>query len=146
MASESWVGFSRSPKPNKDLIRVTHQDQLATNRSLVEVFTMATSAAGLSNWLCKTSKSDVHTSGKIQFDVEGDFGLALFSAVDLGRLAVIQSEHFGEIKLEFKQSKNESTLAISFSKMLLQQERAAYIDFANSACLKLAERLGSTSE
>lgn len=107
---------------------------------------MATTAEGFSVWLTKTSKAEVRTSGKIQFDDEGDFGLAVFSSVELGKHAVVNSEHFGELKLRFKATKNDTTVTISFSKMLLPTERDAYLAFAASACGKLARKLGANDE
>lgn len=146
MASESWVGFARSPKPNKDLVRASFEKSISSRLELVEVFNAVTTAEGLSSWLTKTLKSEVRTSGKIQFDDEGDFGLAVFSSVELGKHAVVNSEHFGEIRLSFKANKNETTVTISFSKMLLPVEHSAYLEFAASACGKLARKLGANDE
>ena len=147
MASESWVGFARSPKPNKDHKKASFHEEISTSISVVEVFNLATSAAGLSSWLTKTSKSDVRTSGKIVFAQEPGSdpatGLALFSAVDLGRKAVIHSEHFGEINLDFKSSKNSTVLSITFSKMLVENEIDDYLETAKSSIERLAQKLGA---
>ena len=146
MASESWVGFARSPKPNKDLVRASFEKSITANMSLVEVFNSATSADGLSSWLNKTSKAEVRTSGKIDFAGDGDFGRAIYSSVELGKLAVINSENFGEIRFDFKSSKNDTTVTISFSKMLLPIERDSFLEFAAAACDKLARILGAENE
>lgn len=146
MASESWVGFARSPKPNKDLVRASFEKSISSNLSLVEVFNLVTSAEGLSSWLNKTSKAEVRTSGKIHFAGDGDFGLAIYSSVELGKHAVINSENFGEIGFDFKSSKVDTTVTISFSKMLLPAEQKTYLDFAASACDKLARTLGAKNE
>ena len=114
--------------------------------SLVEVFNLATTADGLSNWLTKTSKAEVNTSGKIHFAGESDFGLAIYSSVELGKHAVINSEHFGEIRFDFRAGKTETTLIIGFSKMLLPVEKDAYQEFAAAACDKLARTLGVENE
>lgn len=123
------------------------QQEISTSISLVEVFNLATSAAGLSIWLTKTTKSDVRTSGKIQFDNSANSDsastLALFSSVELGRKAVIHSERFGEIKLDFKNSKGSTEVLITFSKMLFASEKDSYLDIARTCCERLAQKLGA---
>lgn len=146
MANESWVGFARSPKPNKDLVRASFEKSISSNLSIVEVFTLATSAEGLSNWLSKASRAEVRTSGKIDFAGDKEFGLAIYSSVELGKHAVINSENFGEIRFDFKPSKTDTFVAISFSKMLLPNECDAYLAFAAAACKKLSRILGAAHE
>lgn len=97
-------------------------------------------------WLAKTSKAEVRTSGKIQFAGEDDFGLAVYSSVELGKHAVINSEHFGEIDFDFKSTKSETTLALSFGKMVLPSEKESFLEFAADASGKLAAALGAKHE
>ena len=124
------------------MAKASFEDQIESSRSIVEVFKLATSAEGLSAWLTATSKSDVHTSGKIHFDGDNDFGLAVFSSVELGKHAVINSENYGEIRIEFSGSESYSIVRFTFSKMTLPDERDDYLNFADQACSKFGQLVG----
>ena len=119
--------------------KASFEDQIESARSLVEAFKLATSAEGLSAWLTSTSKVDVRTSGKIHFDGDNDFGLAVFSSVELGKHAVINSENFGEIRIDFSGTDSSSIVRFTFSKMTLPDERESYLNFADQACSKFAQ-------
>lgn len=139
MANESWVGFAKSPKPDASLLAVSVSREFETARSMVELFTFATSAEGMSGWLAKTLKSDVRTSGKVEFLIDGESQPGLFSSVDLGKLAVLNSETFGEIIFKFHQGKGLSAVAISFSKLVEASEKETYLDKANSSLARFSE-------
>ena len=139
MANESWVGFARSPKPDKNLVKVEFAKALTTEKSLVEAFALVTGAAGLSSWLQPTSKTDVKAAGKIHFT---DETLALFSSVDLGKRVIINSETFGEIVATFKQVKASSELGISFTKMVQPDAKADFLNLVEIATGRLEAKLG----
>ncbi|MEN9749408.1 MAG: hypothetical protein RL149_486 [Actinomycetota bacterium] len=141
MANESWVGFAKSPKPDDSLQAVSVSREFDTTLSMVELFTLATSAEGMSGWLAKTLNSDVRTSGKVEFLIDGESKPALFSSVDLGKLAVLNSETFGEIIFKFRQGKSLSTVSISFSKLVEPSDKEGFLDKVISSLARFAEVL-----
>lgn len=116
---------------------------LQTSMSLVDVFKKATSVEGLSDWLAKIAKAEVRTSGKIHFEDSADQSLALFSSVELGKHAIINSELFGEIELNFKSVKSNTIVDVAFKKMTLPEDRDAFIEVASAACHRLSSVLGA---
>jgi hypothetical protein len=141
VANESWVGFARSPKPDKNLVKAEFTKALTSEKSLVDLFALVTSSAGLSSWLQPTSKTDVKTAGKIHFTDE-TLGLALFSSVDLGKRVIINSETFGEIVATFKQVNASSELGISFTKMVETDAKADFLNLVEIATGQLEAKLG----
>lgn len=143
MANESWVGFAKSPKPDASLIAVNESRDFETGRSLVELFILATSAEGMSSWLAKVLRADVRTSGKVEFLIEGESQIALFSSVDLGKLAVLNSETFGEIVFKFRQAKELTKVSISFSKLVEPSSEQNYRSEVDSFFARFEEVLVS---
>jgi len=122
MASDNWVGFAKSPKPDPNLSRLRVEETFEFSIAAEQVFQTVTSASGLSTWLHKTEKTEVRTSGKIRFlDVAEEFDRAVFSLVNIGRRVVINSEIFGEIEISF--AKKQSQLSVAFTKMVLDKDR-----------------------
>lgn len=122
MASDNWVGFAKSPKPDPNLSRLRVEETFEFSIAAEQVFQTVTSAIGLSAWLHKTEKTEVRTSGKIKFlDVAEEFDRAVFSLVDIGRRVVINSEIFGEIEISFV--KKQPRVSVAFTKMVLDSDR-----------------------
>ena len=139
MANESWVGFARSPKPDASLVAAEYEFELTCALPLVELFACSTSADGMSQWLAKSNRADVRTSGKVEFVIAGQVELALFSSVELGKRAILNSEAFGEIAFDFKSQKSESELKIKFTKLVEPASREQYLEQARISCSRLAE-------
>ncbi len=141
MADESWVGFARSPKPDKSLVKAHFALTIETQTELPELFRTATTAAGLSLWLMPVVKADLKVAGKIEM-LDDHFGRAVFTAVELGRRVVINSEQFGEIEMLFAERKSNNELKLSFTKMVAADAHADFLRKAEQAANQLEFRLG----
>lgn len=144
MPNENWVGFAKSPKPNPDLSPLQVESKVEFVASADKVFRLVTSAEGLSSWLHETEKSEVRTSGKIQFaDVAEEFQVGVFSHVELGRRVVINSELFGEILISFE--KHSPVLVISFTKLVSRESRDQEQKLFEGLISKLRDKVGDLS-
>jgi len=144
MPNENWVGFAKSPKPNPDLSPLHVASTVEFLASVDKVFKLVTSVEGLSSWLHKIEKSEVRTSGKIQFaDVAEEFQSAVFSHVELGRRVVINSEMFGEISIAFE--KRTPEMSISFTKLVSAENREQEQKLFDGLISKLRDKVGELS-
>jgi len=139
MANDNWVGFAKSPKPDPNLSRLRVEASFDFLLATEQVFQIVTSSQGLSSWLHKTEKTEVRTSGKIKFlDVAEEFEL-----VDIGRRVVINSEIFGEIEITF--DKRQQRLDITFTKMVLDEDRQELEELFHKCLDDLKTRVGTKS-
>jgi len=144
MANDNWVGFAKSPKPDPNLSRLRVEASFNFFLAAEQVFQIVTSSQGLSSWLHKTEKTEVRTSGKIKFlDVAEEFERAVFSLVDIGRRVVINSEIFGEIEITF--DKRQQRLDITFTKMVLDEDRQELEELFHKCLDDLKTRVGTKS-
>ena len=145
MADDSWVGFSRSPKPDRNLVRASFEVTLVSWMPIVEQFAFASTAAGLSAWLGPVIKANLKVAGKLEFLGEF-FGLAVFTHVELGKRVVINSERWGEVSMTFKEKRARNELELSFTKMVSPEAKSRFLDDVEQVTSVLEFHLGADRE
>lgn len=142
MADETFVGFAKSPKIDSALQRCQVSNTMHSQQEIETVFRTVTSSEGLSKWLIETLATDVRTSGKVRFRHDDEnLSKAVFSHIDLGRQVVLNSEMFGELVVNLARKRDQVTVQVSFTKMVLPTEFNSFQNLVNESLALLAREL-----
>ena len=137
--SESWVGFSPSPKPTPNAKLQTRQISWASQRPLKDFLPTLTTAAGLSLWLGQITKFDFRQGGKLRYERDGEEFGATYSSIQIPRLIVINAESFGELEFRLKDKKSFANISLTIKRYLLAEEAESW----DQAVAKLEQNLRS---
>lgn len=130
--SENFVGFSQSPKPAVGTELQVRKLQWQTSTPLIDFLPRLTTQSGLGSWLGTIIKFDFRQGGKLKYQSqEQEFG-ATYSAIQIPKLLVLNTESVGELEFRFRDKKAIAEITLTIKRHVTPQEKQPWLDLVTN--------------
>ncbi|MFM7013836.1 MAG: hypothetical protein ACKOXT_02440 [Actinomycetota bacterium] len=122
--SDNFVGFARSPKPDKDRKVSSKEFVIHSDKPFSDCHGVFTTQGGVEKWLGEITKFDFRPGGKTRYKLNGEEFGATYASIRIPKQVVLITETLGEIVFSAKVKDSSFELTISFKKALIIDEKA----------------------